>query len=244
MQDEHDSYSFHERLAQATPTIWVTYVLIGINVLVWLANVVSGIDPMSPKVRDLALWGANFLPLTLEQPWRLMAATVLHGGILHLALNMWALWNVGALAERFYGNTQYLIIYLLAGLFGSLASLFFSARMGVSVGASGAVFGVVGAILAALYTKHGKMPTAVVSSLRASLLPFVAFSLFMGFTTSHIDNAAHIGGGVAGFVLAMVLAEKFDWDEYRRQALPRLAAAVVAAAVIAWVVWQMVPAPR
>lgn len=240
--DEQDR--FREHLAAATPRLWVTPTLVGLNVLVWLANVATGVDPLTPTIRDLLAWGANHLPLTQQQPWRLFAATVLHGGALHLALNMWALWSVGGLAERFYGNKQFLLIYCFAGLFGSLASLFFSARTGVSVGASGAIFGVVGTILAALYTKQGKMPGPIVKSLRASILPFVAFSLFMGFTTSHIDNAAHLGGGAAGFLLGMILAEKFDWDEYRRQALPRAIAAVVVSLLAACLIWGWVPIGR
>ena len=239
--DEHNSFA--EKLARATPRIWVTPLLVGLNILVWLAGLAVGIDPMSPKVKDLAIWGGNYLPLTLEQPWRLMSATFLHGGILHLGMNMWALWSTGALLERFYGNKQFLILYLLSGLFGSLASLFFSARTGVSVGASGAIFGVVGAILAAIYTKQGKMPATMVKALRASMLPFVAFSLFMGFTSGHIDNAAHIGGGVAGFLLAMIMAEKFDWEEYRRQAIPRLLAAIALSLVAAYLVWNILPKP-
>ncbi len=238
---EHDSFA--EKLAQATPRIWVTPLLVALNVLVWLAGLALGMDPISPKVRDLATWGGNFLPLTVQQPWRLMSATFLHGGIVHLGMNMWALWSTGALVERFYGNKQYLLLYLLSGLFGSLASLFFSARTGVSVGASGAIFGVVGAILAAAYTKHGKMPGSMVKALKASMLPFVAFSLFMGFTSGHIDNAAHIGGGVAGFVLAMIMAEKFDWDEYRRQAIPRVLAALAVSALIGYFIWMYLPKP-
>ncbi len=239
--DEHNNFT--ERLARATPSIWVTPLLVALNVLVWLAGLTMGIDPISPKVKDLALWGGNYLPMTLQQPWRLMSATFLHGGIIHLGMNMWALWSTGALVERFYGNKQFLLLYLLAGLFGSLASLFFSARTGVSVGASGAIFGVVGAILAAIYTKHGKMPGSMVKALKASMLPFVAFSLFMGFTSAHIDNAAHIGGGVAGFVLAMILAEKFDWDEYRRQAIPRVLAALALCAALTYVIWTQLPKP-
>lgn len=242
IDDEQDL--FREQLAAATPRIWVTPTLVGLNVLVWVANVLYGLDPLTPSTRELLAWGANYLPATLQQPWRLLSATVLHGGALHLGMNMWALWSVGGLAERFYGNKQFLIIYFFAGLFGSLASLFFSARAGVSVGASGAIFGVVGAILAALFTKHGKMPSEIVRALRASMLPFVAFSLFMGFTSSHIDNAAHLGGGIAGFAFGAIMAEKFDWEEYRRQAIPRALAAVAAASALAAVIWFLVPAAR
>ncbi len=237
-----DHREFVWRLHEATPRTWVTPVLVGLNVLVWLLNIASGMSPISPRPIDLALWGANHLPLTIEQPWRLLAATFLHGGIVHLAFNMWALWDTGRLAERFYGNPQLLLIYLVAGLSGSVASLFFSARTGVSVGASGAIFGVVGCLLAAIFTKAHKLPPALVQSMRSSMLTFVGFSLFMGFTAGFIDNAAHIGGLAGGFVMGMVLAEKFDVDEYRRQAPVRAVLAVLLAALVLGAAWRLLPA--
>ena len=237
-----DAREFVWRLHEATPRTWVTPILVGANVLVWGLNVASGMSPISPRPIELALWGGNHLPLTLEQPWRLLAATFLHGGILHLAFNMWALWDTGRLAERFYGNGQLLLIYLVAGLSGSMASLFFAARTGVSVGASGAIFGVVGCLLAALFTKAHKLPPVLVRSMRSSMLTFVGFSLFMGFTAGFIDNAAHLGGLAGGFVMGMLLAEKFDIDEYRRQAPVRAVLAVVVAALALGAAWMLLPA--
>ena len=237
-----DHREFVWRLHEATPRTWVTPILVGLNVLVWLLNLASGMSPISPRPLELAAWGANHLPLTLEQPWRLLAATFLHGGILHLAFNMWALWDTGRLAERFYGNGQLLLIYLVAGLSGSMASLFFAARTGVSVGASGAIFGVVGCLLAAIFTKAHKLPPVLVRSMRSSMLTFVGFSLFMGFTAGFIDNAAHLGGLAGGFVMGMVLAEKFDVEEYRRQAPLRALAALVLAALALGAAWTLLPA--
>jgi len=234
---------FAQRLARATPRVWVTPALIVANVLVWFANLASGVDPITADPRALLLWGGNYLPVTLEQPWRLLTATLLHGGVMHLALNMWALWDAGPIAERFYGNLQFLLIYLVSGLLGSLASLFFAARMSVSIGASGAVFGVVGALLAAVVTKHQHMPPELARTMRTSTLAFVGYSLFMGFAATHIDNAAHIGGLIAGFGMASVMAEKFDWDEYRRRGLQRAAFAVAIAAAALVVVWALVPPP-
>ena len=124
-----------------------------------------------------------------------------------------------------------------------MASLFFAARTGVSVGASGAIFGVVGALLAALFTKHRKLPRAMVMSLRTSILMFVGYSLLMGFLSTFIDNAAHVGGLVCGFVLGVVLAEKFDHDEYRRSAITRVIVAAIAAMATFLVVWKMLPVP-
>jgi rhomboid protease GluP len=172
-----------------------------------------------------------------------MTATVLHAGLVHLGFNMWVLWDAGRIAERFYGSLQFLLIYLISGLFGSLASLFFAARTGVSVGASGAIFGVVGALLAALFTKQSKLPPGLAASMRSSMLLFVGYSLFMGFISSFIDNAAHIGGLVSGFAAAVILAERFDWEEYRRSAVQRSILAIGAAMVAAFVIWKLVPVP-
>ena len=122
-----------------------------------------------------------------------------------------------------------------------MASLFFAASQTVSVGASGAIFGVVGALLSALFTKHNKLPPALVSAMRSSMLMFVGYSLVMGFVVSHIDNAAHIGGMVGGFTIATIMAEKFDWDEFRRAGLIRAALAVAGATAVLLVIWKLLP---
>ncbi len=230
---------FVYRLHQATPTIWVTKALITINVLAFLAMALFGINPLEPTALELLAVGGNFLPVTITQPWRLFSATILHAGLLHLGFNMFALYQMGGIAERFYGNSQFLIIYLLAGLFGSLASLFFSASEAVSVGASGAVFGVSGAILAAVVTARHKLPPVLVTSMSQSMLLFVGYSLFMGFTTSFVDNSAHIGGLAAGFVTAWIMVERFDWKAFRRRALVRASIAIVLAGVVATTMWSL-----
>ena len=243
MNSPVDHNEFVERLHAATPNVWVTPTLVGLCVLVWVLNIASGMSPMSPRPIDLLMWGGNFLPATVQQPWRLLSSVFLHGGIIHLAFNMWALWDTGRLAERFYGNFQLLLIFLVSGLSGSMASLFFSASHSVSVGASGAIFGVVGSLLAAVFTKAHKLPTGLVTSMRSSMLTFVGYSLFMGFVASFIDNSAHIGGLVGGFAMGMILAEKFDGDEYRHQALWSIAAVILVAVFIFTAAWSMLPRP-
>ena len=241
MNSPVDHNEFVERLHAATPNVWVTPTLVGLCVLVWVLNIASGMSPMSPRPIDLLMWGGNFLPATVQQPWRLLSSVFLHGGIIHLAFNMWALWDTGRLAERFYGNFQLLLIFFVSGLSGSMTSLFFSASHSVSVGASGAIFGVVGSLLAAVFTKAHKLPTGLVTSMRSSMLTFVGYSLFMGFVASFIDNSAHIGGLVGGFAMGMILAEKFDGDEYRHQALWRVAAAIGCTAIVVGAAWTMLP---
>ena len=110
MNSPIDHNEFVERLHAATPNVWVTPTLVGLCVLVWVLNIASGMSPMSPRPIDLLMWGGNFLPATVQQPWRLLSSVFLHGGIIHLAFNMWALWDTGRLAERFYGNFQLLLI--------------------------------------------------------------------------------------------------------------------------------------
>lgn len=243
MKPEVDHWEFVERLHEATPRTWVTPLLVGGCVLVWVLNLLSGMSPISPSPMELLAWGGNFLPATLEQPWRLLSSMFLHGGIIHLGFNMWALWDTGRLAERFYGNGQLLLIYLVSGLFGAVASLFFAAGHSVSIGASGAIFGVVGSLMAAIYTKPHKLPPGLVKSMRSSMLGFVGYSLFMGFVVGFIDNAAHIGGLIGGFAMGSVLAEKFDHDEFRREATMRAVVAVFVATVVLLGAWTLLPRP-
>ena len=234
---------FVRRLLHDTPRAAITRTLVALNVLVWIATVVSGVDPFTPTAADLLDWGGNTLAYTQQEPWRLLTSTLLHGGAIHLMFNMWVLWDTGQITERFYGNAQFLLIYVLSGMFASLASLFFAAHAGVSVGASGAIFGVVGALLAALFTKHRKLPRGMVRSLRSSILMFVGYSLLMGFLSTFIDNAAHVGGLISGFLIAVILAEKFDHDEYRRSAITRAIGALIASMAVALVIWKMLPVP-
>ncbi len=225
------------RLHQLTPKTWVTYSIVAINVAVWVVCVASGASALNPSGTELLALGGNRLAETLAQPWRLISATVLHAGVMHLGLNMWALWDTGRVAERFYGNLQFLVLYLGAGLGGSLASLFFTGRVAVSVGASGAIFGVVGALLAAIWLRPGSLPAPLLRPLRSSLLVYVGVSLLLGFTVGGVDNAAHLGGLVAGFVLAAVLDGRPGWDDAPGRARLRLAVAVAlgaACAVFAW----------
>jgi len=231
--------NFLQRLHQATPKVWVTKTLVVLNLIVFGAMALVGINPLEPTALELLQIGGNYRPYTEQEPWRLMSATVLHAGLLHVGFNMFALYQMGSIAERFYGNTQFLLIYLVAGLFGSLASLFFSASEAVSVGASGAVFGVAGAIIAAVFTARSKLPAPLVTSMSQSMLLFVGYSLFMGFTTDVVDNSAHIGGLVAGFLLAGVRVERFDWEAFRRRALTRGAVAIGLASAAATAMWTL-----
>ena len=179
--------------------------------VVFLAMLADGAG-LTTSNSDVHLrWGANFGPLTKEgEWWRLLACTFLHFGIFHVAMNMWALWSAGALVERLYGNGAFLAIYLFAGLTGSFASLMWNADRVVSVGASGAVFGVFGALGAYVLRQPRSVPRSVLKSLTGSTLAFIAYSVVIGAMVSAIDNAAHAGGFAGGFLFAWLLARPLE----------------------------------
>src|SRR5258706_3565465 len=132
----------------------VTTAIVGVNLLVFVAMALSGVSPAMPQIPQLIKWGADFAPLTLgAQPWRILTSNYVHIGIIHIALNMWCLWNLGALAERIFDRWTYFLTYTVCGLAGSLVSLWWH-PMAVGAGASGAIFGMAGALISALYLGH------------------------------------------------------------------------------------------
>src|ERR1700723_894413 len=141
-----------------------TYTLVGINCAVYLAMVLRGVSPSNPSVQDLVHWGANFGGYVLAgQWWRLLTAAFVHVGILHLATNMWCLWNLGLLGEPLLGPLGLVAVYMVTGIAGNLLSLGINMYqrdyISVGAGASGAVFGIAG-ILIVLLSNH-KLPIPI-----------------------------------------------------------------------------------
>ena len=177
----------------------VTLVLIGLNVALFLVMVIAGVSFFEPTPEQALRWGADFGPYTLNgQWWRIATSTFLHFGIFHLALNMWALLNLGLVAELLFGRTTFLMLYAVSAVGGALASLLVHPLV-VSGGASAAIFGVAGAVIMGLLLKRGEsaLLVALRKSLR-SLLTFVAANLFFGLAVPGIDAMAHVGGLVTG----------------------------------------------
>jgi len=184
----------------------VTSAIIGANVLVFLGMTLSGVSPTTPQISDLVKWGANTGAQTLAtQPWRIWTSNHVHMGIVHILLNMWCLWSLGALAERVFDRWTYFLTYTFCGIAGSLASLgLHPNRFGA--GASGAIFGLAGALISAFYLGHLPVPARAMKSTLRSLVLFAAYNLFFGAVVPAIDNSAHVGGLVCGLVLGAVLA--------------------------------------
>src|SRR5271157_680211 len=134
---------------------------------------------------------------------------------------MWCLFNIGPLVERFFGNVVTAVLYLAAGVGGAIASM--AALPGrVSVGASGAIFGLLGALLAFLLVNHRSVPATVLRPLRSSALGFVVFNTLFGAAVPMIDQSAHIGGLVTGFLGGLVLIRPWPVTRSRWLTLRRL----------------------
>ncbi|MGA6986863.1 MAG: rhomboid family intramembrane serine protease [Terriglobales bacterium] len=184
----------------------VTQAIFGINVAVFVAMTLAGVSPLEPTAKQLVDWGANFGPYTIGgQWWRLLTCVFIHIGITHIALNMWCLWGLGRLAESVYDRWTFGAVYLITGLAASVASIAWN-PIGVSAGASGAIFGIAGALIAAFYLGEFALPKTVVSGLLMSVLKFAGYNLVLGAFLGHTDNAAHVGGLVSGLILGALIA--------------------------------------
>lgn len=191
------------------PRLRVTYALVALNFLVFMAMLLSGAGLWhSPNGVQLA-WGANFGPATQDgQWWRLGSALFLHFGLLHLALNMWALWDGGQWVERMYGPLRFAVIYFAAGLMGNLLSLVVHAGQGVSGGASGAIFGIYGALLSYLLCERSRIQHGEFRWLFWGALGFSGATIVFGLLVPGIDNAAHIGGLLTGLLSGYLLLKR------------------------------------
>jgi rhomboid protease GluP len=187
-------------------SIGVTQIILGINVAVFLGMALSSSSVMDFPVRELVTWGANVGALTFSgEWWRLLTSVFVHGGLLHIAFNMWCLWNLGALCESLYGRWTYVAIYLICGVGASLASAACQPYT-PSVGAAGAIFGLAGARLAAFKLGEFSAPRSALSGTLRSLGAFVVYNLIFGAIIPGIDNTAHIGGLVTGLIVGALIA--------------------------------------
>ena len=181
---------------------FATSILLDINILVFVVMVFGGVHLISPNAIELLAWGANRRTETMGgEWWRLLTSMFVHGGIMHLALNIYGLVFAAAFLEPLLGVRRYVAVYFVSGLCASVASVWWHENT-ASVGASGAIFGLFGAILSMLLTntltKGGKKSILILFG------PFVVINLLFGFVGGGIDNAGHVGGLLCGFLLGLV----------------------------------------
>lgn len=160
-----------------------------------------------PATMALIRWGALWRPaVDAGEWWRLWTAMFLHGGIGHLLVNMYALYMLGRFCEEVFGPLRYFVTYVAAGLAGGVASTLNTQQAGLSVGASGAIMGILGALIVVLILRRGTWPEAWRRALLWNLVLLGAIQIFIGFQLPMVDNAAHVGGMLGGGAMALIVA--------------------------------------
>ncbi len=195
-KNEEESKKAQHVFEQKKPIM--TYLLIAINTVVFLAMYLLGEG--SRDVSTLIEFGANYGARVRDgEYYRLLTSAFVHIGLLHFFLNNYALYVIGSQIESFLGRFKYIVVYLLSAVMGNLLSIIFSNF--ISAGASGAIFGLFGALL--FFGYHYRIYLGTV--LKSQVIPLIALNLIIGFTISGIDNAAHIGGLIGGYLLTMAV---------------------------------------
>jgi rhomboid protease GluP len=209
-----------------------TYILLGINIAVFCYMIFRGVSPSSPTPYQLLYFGATSPELILHGQWyRLLTATFVHVGLLHIATNMWCLWNLGLLGEPLLGPFGLIAVYVITGIAGNLlglcSSVIFRDYGSVGAGASGAVFGIAGILIVLLSNKKLPIPVFELKRLRRSVIQFAVLNLIIGiganFTSIvRIDNHAHIGGFLSGLALGVPLVPRMTSGRTRYLARQKL----------------------
>ena len=178
---------------------YVTYALIGINTIIFIISMFINILPLFAVNRYFIVHGEYY---------RLITGIFLHNGVIHLMCNMYSLYVIGTQLESFLGKIKYLIVYLLSGLAGSVLSIYFSNSF--SVGASGAIFGLLGSLLYFGYHYRVYLDSVI----KSQIIPLIIFNLMLGFMLRGIDNWAHIGGLIGGVFSTMAVGIKYKSEKY------------------------------
>lgn len=173
----------------------VTYILIVLNLMVFLYGVLHGNDEL------INMFGNNYELVQNGEFYRLFTCMFVHADILHILFNMIALYSIGPVVERYYGKSKFLLIYLVSGLLGSIFSGVFMTADSISIGASGAIFGLLGSICYFTYYYRATLQ----GILRGSIMPVIIINLVIGFLSSSIDLSAHIGGLIGGILISMAI---------------------------------------
>ncbi|MCP9493494.1 MAG: rhomboid family intramembrane serine protease [Pyrinomonadaceae bacterium MAG19_C2-C3] len=211
---DHETMRFAQTLFQRPVTF--TFIFLFLNVIVFLLTTWAG---GSQNNLVLIAFGAKFNALINEgQWWRFVAPIFLHGGVPHLLMNMYGLWILGPYVERLYGSAKFVVFWIVSGIMGVVASylsvqpdlhssgiagqFLFKAQDAVSVGASGALFGLIGVLFVFGIKYRHELPDGFKQAFGTGMLPTILLNVFIGFIIPVIDNAAHLGGLFAGAVLA------------------------------------------
>lgn len=208
--------------------IIVTKILIIINVIMFILSIV-----FSPELDLLYLFGNNRSLVLNGEIYRLFTSAFFHGSIIHLFVNMYSLWIIGNQVETFLGKTKYIIIYVLSALMGSLFSIIFL-KNSLSIGASGAIFGLMGCLL--YFGYHYRL--FLTNTLISQIIPIIVLNLGMGFMFNGIDNACHIGGLIGGYLSTMIVGLKYK--EQKQEMINGLIVYILLVAFLSFVLLKLV----
>jgi rhomboid protease GluP len=223
----------------------VTAFLMAANIAVFVAMVAAGVDVAHVGSKDAIRWGSDYAPLVVDgQWWRLVSSVFVHLGLAHIAVNMYALYQSGLVAERLFGSLRFFLLYLFAGVAGNMISELWNPLVN-GAGASGAIFGVYGALAVFMARRHWRASAPALQSAGISLSIFAIYSLLSGFMHDHVDNAAHVGGLAAGVAMGLALARPLN-AQVRGTGLAQLAAAFIGGVmVLAALAWSLThPSPQ
>lgn len=217
-----------------------TPILLNINILVFVAMVISGVHPLNPTGQELLDWGANFRPATMNgQPWRLFTCMFLHIGIIHLFVNMYSLYSLGQMLEKFIGKWRFIGLYLFTGLCGSAISLWWHDAV-VSAGASGAIFGLFGMFVAIVTTN------LIEPTVRKQLLRGIGLTILINAAISlwaSIDLSGHLGGFLSGLLGGYLIF--FDLKAFYHRRINQYKGLIIFTLIVSGVIiffWMITPA--
>ena len=234
----------HELLHRRVPQIPVTKLLVATNLIIFGAMLAGGAGLWHSSNNVQLAWRANFGPATQDgEWWRLGSAMFLHFGVIHLTLNMWALWDAGQWVERMYGHARFAAIYFACGLAGNLLSLVAHKGLAVSGGASGAIFGMYGALLVFLWRERASLHPEEFRWFFWGASGFAVVTLILGHFIAGIDNAAHIGGFLTGTLGGILLAQSGIAKEARQTPLRSRLVAGAAITLSIGVLFSQAPKP-
>ncbi|MBV9157108.1 MAG: rhomboid family intramembrane serine protease [Acidobacteriaceae bacterium] len=226
-----------------TPNIYICWTILGINVLVFVAMLLSGFNPDKISPQALLKWGANYGPLTATRNewWRVLTCLFVHMGFVHVGFNMLVLYQIGPFMERLLGNIGFLIVYLVAGVAGAICSLALNPYV-VSAGASGAIFGLYGALIGFLILRRDSIPGPALTKILRSAIIFLIYNAVFGLLRSGVDLAAHGGGLVAGVICGLAISTPIK-EGFRQRRLVRVAAAGLGCTVVMTALATQLPRP-
>lgn len=193
-----DDFIFFMRLLIPSKEFLITPILIDLNILIFIVLALFGVNPFYPRTEDLVQFGALTSDFFRGEYWRIISSMFLHGGLMHLVMNLVVLGIVGFLSENIFGKNRFVVIYFLSGIIAALSTLLWHQGNFAGVGASGAIFGLIGANAMMLILQNNFKETKGILLL---IFGYLLFSILMGFI-SNSDNVAHLSGFISGMIIS------------------------------------------